>query len=53
MSLIGKNLFDEQILPYGNVTPLANVFGAFSSWRFVEPGRTLGAAGDGPLLMIS
>jgi outer membrane receptor protein involved in Fe transport len=45
VSLIGKNLFNEQILPYGNVTPLANVFGAFSSWRFVEPGSTLALQG--------
>ncbi len=41
VSVIGKNIFDEQILPYGNVTPLASLFGAFSSWRFVEPGRSI------------
>ncbi|MEX2150598.1 MAG: TonB-dependent receptor [Steroidobacteraceae bacterium] len=41
VSIIGKNLFNEQILPYGNVTPLANQFGAFSSWRFVERGSTV------------
>jgi outer membrane receptor protein involved in Fe transport len=41
VSLIGKNLFNEQILPYGNDTPLAGrTFGAFSAWRFVEPGNT-------------
>ena len=45
VSLIGKNLFNEQILPYGNVTPLANSFGAFSSWRFVEPGSSLALQG--------
>ncbi len=45
VSLIGKNLFNEQILPYGNVTPLASVFGAFSSWRFVEPGSTVALQG--------
>ncbi len=41
VSLIGKNVFDKQILPYGNVTPLSGNFGAFSAWRFVEPGRTV------------
>jgi outer membrane receptor protein involved in Fe transport len=41
VSLISKNLFDEDVLPYGNDTPLAGrTFGAFSAWRFVEPGRT-------------
>lgn len=40
-SVIGKNVFNEQILPYGNDTPLAGrTFGAFSAWRFVEPGGT-------------
>ncbi len=42
VSVIGKNLFNEQILPYGNDTPLAGrTFGAFSAWRFVEPGSTV------------
>jgi outer membrane receptor protein involved in Fe transport len=45
VSLIGKNLFNEQILPYGNVTPLASLFGAFSAWRFVEPGSSLALQG--------
>lgn len=41
ISVIGKNVFNEQILPYGNDTPLAGrTFGAFSAWRFVEPGST-------------
>jgi outer membrane receptor protein involved in Fe transport len=41
VSLVSKNLFDEDVLPYGNETPLAGrTFGAFSAWRFVEPGRT-------------
>jgi outer membrane receptor protein involved in Fe transport len=41
VSLISKNLFDEDVLPYGNETPLAGrTFGAYSAWRFVEPGRT-------------
>ncbi len=42
VSVVGKNLFNEQILPYGNDTPLAGrTFGAFSAWRFVEPGSTV------------
>jgi outer membrane receptor protein involved in Fe transport len=45
VSLIGKNLFNEQILPYGNVTPLSGNFGAFSAWRFVEPGSTVALQG--------
>jgi len=46
VSLIGKNLFNEQILPYGNDTPLAGrTFGAFSAWRFVEPGSTVALQG--------
>ncbi|MBX3702694.1 MAG: TonB-dependent receptor [Steroidobacteraceae bacterium] len=46
VSLIGKNLTDEQILPYGNDTPLAGrTFGAFSAWRFVEPGRSVAIQG--------
>jgi outer membrane receptor protein involved in Fe transport len=46
VSLIGKNVFDEEILPYGNDTPLAGrTFGAFSAWRFVEPGRTVAIQG--------
>ncbi|MEX0896533.1 MAG: TonB-dependent receptor [Steroidobacteraceae bacterium] len=41
ISVIGKNVFNEQILPYGNDTPLAGrTFGAFSAWRFVEPGSS-------------
>jgi outer membrane receptor protein involved in Fe transport len=46
VSLVGKNLFDEQILPYGNDTPLAGrTFGAFSAWRFVEPGSSVALQG--------
>jgi outer membrane receptor protein involved in Fe transport len=46
VSLIGKNLFNEQILPYGNDTPLAGrTFGAFSAWRFVEPGSSVALQG--------
>jgi outer membrane receptor protein involved in Fe transport len=46
VSLIGKNLTDEMILPYGNDTPLAGrTFGAFSAWRFVEPGRSVAIQG--------
>ncbi len=41
ISLVGKNVFDKQVLPYGNDTPLAGrTFGAFSAWRFVEPGSS-------------
>ena len=46
VSLIGKNLLNDQILPYGNDTPLAGrTFGAFSAWRFVEPGSSLAIQG--------
>lgn len=46
VSLIGKNLFNEKVLPYGNDTPLAGrTFGAFSAWRFVEPGSSLAIQG--------
>jgi outer membrane receptor protein involved in Fe transport len=46
VSLIGKNLTDELLLPYGNDTPLAGrTFGAFSAWRFVEPGRSVAIQG--------
>lgn len=46
VSIIGKNLFNEQILPYGNDTPLAGrTFGAFSAWRFVEQGSTVALQG--------
>jgi len=46
VSLIGKNLFNEEILPYGNDTPLAGrTFGAFSAWRFVEAGSSLALQG--------
>jgi outer membrane receptor protein involved in Fe transport len=45
ISVIGKNLFNEQLLPYGNVTPLSSLFGAFSSWRFVEPGSSVALQG--------
>jgi hypothetical protein len=39
--VVGKNVLNERILPYGNDTPLAGrTFGAFSAWRFVEPGGT-------------
>jgi outer membrane receptor protein involved in Fe transport len=46
VSLVGKNLTDEKLLPYGNDTPLAGrTFGAFSAWRFVEPGRSIAIQG--------
>jgi iron complex outermembrane receptor protein len=41
VSVVGKNVLNERILPYGNDTPLAGrTFGAFSAWRFAEPGGT-------------
>lgn len=46
VSVLGKNLFNEKILPYGNDTPLAGrTFGAFSAWRFVEPGSSIALQG--------
>ncbi len=45
LSLIGKNLFNEMIFPYGNDTPLASTFGVFSAWRFSEPGSSLALQG--------
>ena len=46
VSLVGKNLLNKQILPYGNETPLAGrTFRAYSSWRFVEPGSTVALQG--------
>lgn len=46
VSVIGKNLFNEKVLPYGNDTPLAgSTFGAFSAWRFVEPGSSVAIQG--------
>jgi len=46
LSVVGKNITNEQILPYGNDTPLAGrTFGAFSAWRFVEPKATYALQG--------
>jgi outer membrane receptor protein involved in Fe transport len=46
LALVGKNLTDKRIMPYGNDTPLAgSTFGAFSAWRYVEPGRTVAIQG--------
>jgi iron complex outermembrane recepter protein len=52
VALVGKNLTDERIMPYGITVPLANTLtggnfldtrtGGFSSWRIVEPGRSVG-----------
>lgn len=47
VALVGKNLTGKRILPYGNDTPLAgSTFGAFSAWRFTEPGRTVAVQGS-------
>ena len=45
IALIGKNLFNEAIFPYGNDTPLAGTFGVFSAWRFSEPGSSIALQG--------
>jgi iron complex outermembrane recepter protein len=47
IALLGKNLTDELIMPYGADVPLANsiAVGAFSGVRFVEPGRTVAFQG--------
>ena len=46
LALVGKNLTDKRIMPYGNDTPLAgSTFGAFSAWRYVEPGRSVAIQG--------
>ncbi len=41
IALIGKNLLNEAIYPYGNDTPLSGTFGVFSAWRFSEPGSSI------------
>ncbi|MGH8136007.1 MAG: TonB-dependent receptor, partial [Steroidobacteraceae bacterium] len=42
ISLVGKNLFNEEVRPYGNDTPLAGrTLRAYSTWRFVEPGSSV------------
>ncbi len=47
IALLGKNLTDEEIYPYGNDTPLAGrTFGAFSAWRFAEPARSVAIQGS-------
>ena len=47
IALVGKNLTDELIMPYGADVPLANSIaaGGFSSVRFVEPGRSVALQG--------
>jgi len=46
IALLGLNLTDEEIYPYGNDTPLAgSIFGAFSTWRFGEPPRSFALQG--------
>ena len=46
VAVLGRNLTDEEIYPYGNDTPLAgSIFGAFSAWRFGEPPRSFALQG--------
>lgn len=46
IAVLGRNLTDEEIYPYGNDTPLAgSTLGAWSSWRFMEPARTVALQG--------
>jgi outer membrane receptor protein involved in Fe transport len=46
LALIGKNLTDELIMPYGADTPLAfSLFRTFSAIRSVEPGRSVAVQG--------
>ena len=46
VAVLGRNLTDEEIYPYGNDTPLAgSVLRAWSSWRFMEPARTVALQG--------
>lgn len=43
IALVGKNLTDELIMPYGADLPLSNSLtaGGFSAMRYVEPGRSV------------
>jgi len=42
VAVLGRNLTDEEIYPYGNDTPLAaTTFRAWSAWRFMEPAQTV------------
>jgi iron complex outermembrane recepter protein len=47
VALLGKNLTDERIMPYGADVPLANsiAVGGFSAVRLVEPGRSVAVQG--------
>ena len=46
VAVLGRNLTDEEIYPYGNDTPLAgSLLKAWSSWRFMEPPRTVALQG--------
>ena len=47
IALVGTNLTDEHIMPYGADVPLANSItgGGFSAMRIVEPGRTVALQG--------
>ncbi|MBB6095808.1 outer membrane receptor protein involved in Fe transport [Povalibacter uvarum] len=43
IALVGKNLTDERIMPYGADLPLANSLtrGGFAAMRYIEPGRSV------------
>jgi outer membrane receptor protein involved in Fe transport len=47
IALLGKNLTDKLIMPYGADVPLASSIarGGFSAVRFVEPGRSVAVQG--------
>jgi iron complex outermembrane recepter protein len=46
LALLGKNLTDELIMPFGGDAPLAfSLFRTFSSVRSVEPGRSVAVQG--------
>jgi iron complex outermembrane receptor protein len=47
VALLGRNLTDEEIYPYGNDTPLAgSTLRAWSAWRFMEPARSFAVQGS-------
>jgi outer membrane receptor protein involved in Fe transport len=46
VAVLGRNLTDEHVYPYGNDTPLAgSVLRAWSSWRFADPPRSVALQG--------
>ncbi len=47
VAVLGRNLTDEEIYPYGNDTPLAgSTLRAWSAWRFMEPARSFAVQGS-------